>query len=141
MSRSGDIIDAAIREGKFDESRRAHYMELMAKNPKKTARLIAKLEGGLFDHLKADDEEERQAVQQAFGGGEGQAAPAASTGSGPTGGPSYPKDWLTLPGSGAASPQGGPFVTPTPGRSPITIENPAVAAQCMPGANVPEGLG
>jgi hypothetical protein len=140
MSRAAaDIVDAAIREGKFPESRRAHYMECLAKRPKKTARLIASLEGGLLDHLQADDEEGRLAVQQATGGAGSRAAPVGARPSGPGGPTAYPKEWLGLHGSGV--PAGQTVVeSASGGRSPITMESPTVAAECMPGANVPEGL-
>jgi hypothetical protein len=150
VSRSGEqLVEAAIREGKFPESRRAHYMALMARKPKKTAKLIARLEPGMLDHLKADDEEERQAVQQAFGH-EAQAAPAGATSSGPTGPTAYPKEWLGAAAAGSVvmeQAQADRVVVDTGGggvprgHDLFTFENDTVRAQAIPGANVQEGLG
>src|SRR5215469_16386413 len=99
-------VERAILEGKFPESRRAHYMALMAKHPKKTERLLAKLEGGLVT-----PPEEREAVQQFVDGG-GNTAPAAPTASGPT---AYPEEWVT-----AREARG----RPAPGPGSITFEDP-----------------
>ncbi len=78
-------VEAAIREGKIPESRRAHYMTLMANKPKKTAKLLASLEPVLSP--PEEMEEVRQYVNQGV-----QAAQAGPTASGPS---DYPEEWLT----------------------------------------------
>lgn len=99
-------VEAAIREGKIPESRRAHYMAAMATSPKKTTRLLAKLEAVLLP------EEDMDAVREYVRNG-GQAAPAVPVASGPT---DYPRDWLAArEGSGR----------PAPG--PITFEDTMAA--------------
>lgn len=111
-------VERAIMEGKFPESRRAHYMALMAKNPKKTERLLAKLEGGLVT-----PPQEMEAVQQFVDGG-GNTAPAAPTASGPT---AYPEEWVSAREAAGRPPLG-------PGS--ITFEDPMAAV----GAVSPELL-
>jgi hypothetical protein len=104
------LIEAAIREGKFPESRRAHYEALMAKKPKKTAKLIAKLEPVLS---MAD--EDADLVRQYVDESASRAAPAGSRATqGPT---AYPKEWLGHGGGPRAS-------VPAGGRGSITFENP-----------------
>lgn len=122
-------VERAIAEGRIPESRREHYMAMMAKRPKKTAKLLASLYPALeppqeraVDQLIEDGGYERFADSS-------QAAPAAPMASGPNGPTDYPKEWLK-PGEVRS---GKP--------APITMENELVAAQSMPGANVPEGLG
>jgi hypothetical protein len=98
-------VEAAIREGKIPESRRAHYMRLMAKKPKKTAKLLASMP------VLLEPPEEMAAVQQYVEAG-GNTAPAAPTASGPT---AYPKEWVS-----AREARG----RPAPGPGSITFEDP-----------------
>ena len=123
-----DPVGAAIAEGKFGEDRREYWQQRVDKEPKKTRRLLAKLEGGLvtppeeMELLTAatDEGRRRQAKTAAFGG--------------PT---SYPREWLgPAAGSGnvftdepevhAASVSPGDGLT-APGGS-VTFEDAAVAA-------------
>lgn len=120
-------VERAIAEGRIPESRRAHYMALMAKRPKKTAKLLASLFPALeLPQDRAVDELVEDGGYERFVEGSGQAAPAAPKASGPT---AYPKEWLK-PGEVRS---GGPAT--------ITMENEKVAAESMPGANEPGGLG
>lgn len=118
-----NLVEAAIREGKFPESRREFWLKKMAKNPEATAKVIAKLEPGLVPEVRAE-------LHESVEGTGAQAAPSGPTASGPT---AYPKDWL---GAAAAAQLGRPSRHDT-----ITFENPTVAAEAMPGANVVGGLG
>lgn len=133
MSRplSADPVERAYQEGKFPESRIPHWTKMMAKSPKKTERVLASLEAA----LEPPETKARRELVEGSGSYENaaQAAPAGPTASGPAGPTAYPKEWLGA-AAGAQPDQGS-------GHSPITMENPIVAAQCMPGANVPEGLG
>jgi hypothetical protein len=101
-------VEAAIREGKIPESRRAHYMALMAKRPKKTTKLLASLAAVL------EPQEEMEAVRQFVDEGV-HAAQAAPTASGPT---AYPEEWI------AASETAG---RPALRSGSITFEDPMAA--------------
>ena len=68
-------VEAAYREGKIPKDRRAHYMELMAKNPKKTKRLLASLEPCL---TPPDDDEAWEAMREYAEEQPPQAAPVAA---------------------------------------------------------------
>jgi hypothetical protein len=110
-------VEAAIREGKIPESRRAYYMALMAKRPKKTTKLLASFEAVL------EPPEEMEAVRQYVRDGS-QAARAAPVASGPSG---YPEEWLSAR-EGSGRPASGP--------GSITFEDPMAAV----GAISPELL-
>jgi hypothetical protein len=95
-----DPVEQAYREGKFPKSRCTHYYKLLAKKPKKTARLLASLEPVLTppgEHDVLDDFAEEQR----------QAAPVAAARSAPSGPTSYPKGWLRPGETGVAGVFGG----------------------------------
>jgi hypothetical protein len=100
-------VEAAIREGRIPESRRDHYLQLMASKPKKTAKLLAKLEPVL------EPQEEMEAVREFVRGGAQQAQSLPAVESGPS---DYPEEWLTQTGRRGAS-------------GSISFEDAATAAQ------------
>jgi hypothetical protein len=96
----GDLVEQAYREGKFPKERCAHYYALMAKKPKKTAKLLASLEpvlGPPGDQSLLDEFAEEQR----------QAAPVAAARPAPSGPTSYPKGWLRPGETGVAGVFGG----------------------------------
>ncbi len=124
------VVEAAINTGRIPESRRAHYLALMAKRPRKTARLLASLEPCL-------PTPEDKAILDGFDaeGYEAAASQAAPAGSRAADGPTaYPKDWL-----GHGQDQGAPGVlggAPS-GHDPITFETPELGRQAA--TVVPQG--
>ncbi len=101
-------VEAAIREGKIPDSRRDHYMRLMAKKPKKTAKLLASMEAVL------EPPEEMEAVRR-YVTGRSQPQPQARAQDGPT---EYPKEWLNAAAGGtvaAAPPSVGGNILTEPG--------------------------
>ena|SRR6476620_7093040 len=101
-------VEAAIREGKIPESRRDYYMQKMARKPKATAKLLAKLAAVL--EPPEEMEEVRQYVNEGI-----QAAQAGPVASGPSG---YPEEWI------AASEAAG---RPASRSGSITFEDPMAA--------------
>jgi hypothetical protein len=113
-------VEAAIREGKIPESRRAHYMGLMAKKPKKTTKLLASLEAVL------EPQEEMEGFRQ-YAQDEGQTAPAGPTASGPTG----PSAYITSELQPGEVKRG-----PVSKRGTITYEDGTAAALSVPGGGL-----
>lgn len=98
---AGDPVEQAYREGKFPKERCAHYHKLLAKNPKKTKRLLASLAAVL-------PPSEDQAVLDEFAEGQRHAAPNGQAPVPAASGPrSYPRDWLNPGEAGVAGAFGG----------------------------------
>jgi hypothetical protein len=106
-------VEAAIREGRIPESRRAHYMRLMAKKPKKTAKVLAKLEPVL------EPAEVMEGVRQ-YVEERPHAAPVAAAASGPS---DYPEEWLKV-GAGPAQIGGNIMAEPDVGGSAAVAPGP-----------------
>jgi hypothetical protein len=103
-------VEAAIREGRIPASRRDHYMKLMASKPKKTAKLLAKLEPVLEPPEVMEGV--RQYVEQPSAPYH-LPVPAAPIAAAPTGPSEYPQEW----------------VGPVRRSGSITFEDPQSAAQ------------
>jgi hypothetical protein len=111
INAEADPVGAAILEGKLPESRRDHWMALMAKNPKKTRRVLAKLEGGLIP-----SPEDMVLLHEAVSGAMERRTQAAPSGSRASDGPTdYPDGWLR---------DGEVKGRPGPGPGLITFEDP-----------------
>jgi hypothetical protein len=82
-------VEAAIREGKIPESRRSHYYNLYARKPKKTTRILARLEAVLEPPEVMEGV--REYVEEAH-----TAPVAASAPSAPTGPVDYPQEWVDM---------------------------------------------
>lgn len=113
---AGDPVEQAYREGKFPASRRQHYYNLMAKRPKKTAKLLASL-AAMLPPPGGDDEADLEAMRAEYAE-PSSTAPVAAAASGPT---SYPKDWLDRGGViGRPSGVGGNIISePSVGGAPV----------------------